>query len=287
MPGSAGVIFTAAYQERQYIKTRERETRIYIKRGNGMSERKSRRGTGLLFKIIVVILLCIIGFSLYKIITIGHGYMEGRETYTEIAEEAGTAEDAKAEKDDVKVEFDKLRKKYPDVKAWIYSKGTIINYPVAQGRDNEWYLHRTLDGLWNGAGTLFIDKNNAKPFKDFLTIIYGHHMRDGSMFGSLVKYRDDDYYQKHKTLRLYTPKQNYDLEVIGVCTIPADSGMYKFDFASDEEKANYIKWIEQTTETECDVHAGIDDRLVMLSTCTYEFDDARLVVFCRIVPDQE
>ncbi len=249
-----------------------------------MTEKEERKGTGLLFKIAVLVLLCVIGFSAYKIGTIVYGYLQGREAYSAIAEEAGTAEAARAEKDDVEVQFGKLRKKYPDVKAWIYSKGTIINYPVAQGRDNDWYLHRTLDGEWNGAGTLFIDRNNEKPFEDFLTIIYGHHMCDGSMFGSLVKYRDEDYYQEHKKLRLYTPEQNYDLEVIGVCTIPATSEMYKYDFDDDDAKAEYIRWIEDTTETVCDEHADTDDNIVMLSTCTYEFDDARLVVFGKLSP---
>ena len=236
----------------------------------------------MLFWAAIILLLCIIGFSAYKIGTIVYGYCQGRQTYTEIAREAGADKGAKAEKDDVEIRFDKLRKKYPDVKAWLYSKGTIINYPVAQGRDNDWYLHHTLDGKWNGAGTLFIDENNERPFEDFLTIIYGHHMRDGSMFGSLVKYRDKEYYQEHRKLRLYTPEHKYDLAVIGVCTIPATSEMYKYDFDDDDSEEEYISWIERTTETACDEHAGADDRIVMLSTCTYEFSDARLVVFCRL-----
>lgn len=244
---------------------------------------QSKKKSGIVYKIIILILLLVIGFSLYKIGTIAYGYLQGRNAYDKIAEEAG----AKPGKDNVRVKFDKLRKKYPDVKAWLYSKGTIINYPVAQGKDNDWYLHHTLDGAWNGAGTLFIDENNEKPFKDFLTIIYGHHMRDGSMFGSLVKYRDPEYYQEHKKLRLYTPEQDYDLLVIGVCTIPSNSEMYKYDFETDAEKAEYLAWIDQLTETACEDHAKLDDNIVMLSTCTYEFEEARLVVYGKLVPDQE
>ncbi len=246
-----------------------------------------RRGAGVLFWIVVVLLLCVIAFSAYKIWGILRGYAEGRSTYSRIAEEAGAASAAEEEKDDVEVEFGRLRKKYPDVKAWLYSKGTIINYPVAQGKDNDWYLHRTLDGAWNGAGTLFIDGNNDGEFSDFLTIIYGHHMRDGSMFGSLVKYRDAEYYRKHKELRLYTPGGKYGLQVIAVCTIPADSELYRFGFDDDASKEEYIAAIEQMSETRCSGRATASDRIVMLSTCTYEFDDARLVVFCRLSPDSE
>jgi len=241
------------------------------------SNKKKRRG-GIIYPIIIVILLIVIGFSLFKIGQIVYGYWMGRSTYDKIAEYAG----ADAGKDDVEIKFKKLIKKYPDVKAWLYSKGTIINYPVAQGKDNDWYLHRTLDGTWNGAGTLFIDINNKKPFKEFLTVIYGHHMRDGSMFGSLVKYRDSEYYAKHKMLRLYTPKQNYNIKVIGGCTIPGDSERYKFDFAGEEDKQEYLDWIAANNEVAAQDSATTDDRIVMLSTCTYEFDDARFVLFGKL-----
>lgn len=245
-----------------------------------MTEQKQgKRKSSIIYLVIIFILLCVIGFSLYKIGTIAYGYWAGRSTYDSIAKEAGAAADDK-NKDDIAVDFRKLRKKYPDVKAWLYSKGTIINYPVAQGKDNEWYLHHTLDGKWNGAGTLFIDQNNQSPFKeDFLTVIYGHHMRDGSMFGSLVKYRDAEYYQKHKTLKLYTPKKKYKIEVFGGCTIPGNSKRYKFDFSGDEEKQEYLDWIWQNNEVAAESSATADDRIVMLSTCTYEFDDARFVLF--------
>ena len=246
-----------------------------------MAEEKAKKKKGgTIYLIIIIILLGIMGFSMYKIGTIVYGYYQGRSSYDRIAEEAGTVVSKDA--DDVEVAFKKLRKKYPDVKAWIYSKGTIINYPVAQGRDNEWYLHHILDGQWNGAGTLFIDRNNEKPFKEFLTVIYGHHMRDGSMFGSLVKYRDQEYYKKHKVMKIYTPKTNYEFHVIGSCTIPGNSERYKFDFNDDNEKQEYLDWIDKNTETICDEHATVDDRIVMLSTCTYEFDDARFVLFGKL-----
>lgn len=242
------------------------------------SKRQKRKG-GVIYLIIILILLAVIGFSLFKIGQIVYGYWIGRSTYETIAKEAGAV--AKG-KDDIEVNFKKLRKKYPDVKAWLYSKGTIINYPIAQGKDNDWYLHRTLDGTWNGAGTLFIDIGNKKPFKEFLTIVYGHHMRDGSMFGSLVKYRDGEYYQKHKVLRLYTPKKNYNIKVIGGCTIPGDSERYKFDFADEEDKQEYLDWMTQNNEVAAEEFASPDDRIVMLSTCTYEFDDARFALFGKL-----
>ena len=99
------------------------------------------------------------------------------------------------------------------------------------------------------------------------------------MFGSLVKYRDAEYYQKHKVLKLYTPKKKYDIHVIGGCTIPGQSERYKFDFDGDEDKQEYLDWMSEYNEVAAEEGATTDDRIVMLSTCTYEFDDARFVLF--------
>lgn len=244
-----------------------------------MAEEKSSKSRKSIYILILIVLIGILAFSVFSIGRVLYGYMQGRSTYSRIAEEAG----AKKGKDSVEIDFRKLRKKYPDVKAWLYSRGTVINYPVAQGgQDSEWYLHHTLDGRWNGAGTLFIDERNEKPFAEFLTVIYGHHMRDGSMFGSLVKYRDRKYYEKHRVIRLYTPKRSYNVIVIGACTIPGNSERYRFGFSDDEEKQEYLDWISTNTETDCRDSATVKDRLVMLSTCTYEFDDARFVLFGKL-----
>jgi len=246
-----------------------------------MAERKGGIGR-VIYWIVVIALLCVIGFSAFKIGTILYGYWEGTKTYNHVAKEAGV----KKGNDEIKINWKKLRGKYPDVKAWIYCKGTVLNYPVVQGKDNEQYLHHMINGQWNGKGTLFIDHRTKRPFKQFLTTIYGHHMRDGSMFGSLVKYRKSDYYRKHKVIKLYTPQKNYDMKVIGVCTIPAKSERYRLNFQGNEDRAEYIRWIEEATETECDDHATPEDTLVMLSTCTYEYDNARCVVFGKLVPNR-
>ena len=233
--------------------------------------------------LVVLILLGVIGFSLFKIGTILMGYWEGTKTYNEVAETARV----KKGNDEIHVNWDRLLSKYPDVKAWIYCKGTVLNYPVVQGKDNDQYLHHMINGEWNGKGTLFIDYRHKRPFKDFLTIIYGHHMRDGTMFGSLVKYRKANYYKKHSRIKIYTPKKNYNMDIIGVCTIPAKSERYQLEFDGKRDKREYIDWIEETTETECKAKANVNDEIVMLSTCTYEYDNARCVVFGKLSENKD
>lgn len=253
--------------------------------------KKTKKKSGVLYKVVIGVLIVIIAFSLYQIGSILHEYHQGTKEYNEIAELAEVKEIAPKDKNDdsvsIDVNFDALRKKNKDVKAWLYSKDTVINYPVVQGKDNQYYLYRMVNGEWNGKGSLFIDYRVDKPFKDFNTIIYGHRMKDGSMFHDLIKYRDKSYFKKHKTMSLMTPKHRYDVKIFGVVTIPADSDKYKTDFADKAEKKAYIDWIKENSEIDTGVKASAKDKIVMLSTCTYEFDNARLVVYGKLMERKE
>ncbi|MGN0658230.1 MAG: class B sortase [Emergencia sp.] len=252
-----------------------------------MTKEKKKRGD-ILYRIIIVCLIAIILFSMYKIGSILLEYYQGTKAYETVQELAGASSLAQAETPDLmQINFDALQKEYPDVKAWIYSEDTVINYPVVQGDDNQYYLYRMVNGEWNGKGTLFIDYRCEKPFEDFNTIIYGHRMKDGSMFRSLVEYRDAEYYEKHKEMLLLTPEKRWRLVIFGVVTIPADSDMYRFDFAGKAEKQAYLDWIEEHSETDTGVKVTAADRIVMMSTCTYEFDDARLIVYGKLEEIEE
>lgn len=242
--------------------------------------RKGKRGKGdLFFDVIIVILLCVIAFSLFKVASILNEYQKGTREYKKIAKDA----DLKLEENRLHIDWKALKKKNSDVKAWIYSKGTVINYPVVQGDDNSFYLHRLLNKEYNFKGTLFIDYRVERPFDDFNTIIYGHRMKDGSMFKPLVKYREEDYYRKHKVMQLATPKHQYDLKIFAAVTIPARSSMYKCAFGTRKEKEAYLEKIREKNVLTTDVHVSANDRIVMMSTCTYEFDNARVVVYGKLI----
>ena len=241
-------------------------------------EKKEKKKTGVIYKIVIGILICIIAFSLYKIGTIVYEYYVGTKQYSEVQELAGAADFTGA------LDWEALLEKNKDVKAWLYSKDTVINYPVVQGDDNDYYLYRMVNGEWNGKGSLFIDYRCENPFKDFNTIIYGHRMKDGSMFRSLVEYRDDpEYYAEHKTMDLLTPDSKYKLEIFAAITIPADSDMYRISFDNDADKQSYLDKISEENVLSTDVSVSVDDEIVMMSTCTYEYDDARLVVYGKLV----
>lgn len=235
-----------------------------------------------------VITVCLVGIILvsgYKIGKTMWDYQVAKSAYTNISE--------KTAKVDPKqftgvVDWKALKKVNPDVQGWLYQKGTVINYPVVQGTDNDTYLHTRFDKQWSGGGTLFVDYRMEKDFKGFNSIIYGHHMKDGSMFRSIRGYtKEEGYYDKHKTLELATPHGNYHLVVFSAfITKATDENTYKMTY-DEAEKQAYIDRAWEKSElpiTRDSVDVTKDDRLVTLSTCAYDYEEARYIVMCKMVP---
>lgn len=235
-----------------------------------------------------VITVCLIGIILvsgYKIGKTMWEYHVAKSAYTNISE--------KTAKVDPKqftgvVDWNALKNVNPDVQGWLYQKGTVINYPVVQGTDNDTYLHTRFDKQWSGGGTLFVDCRMEKDFKGFNSIIYGHHMKDGSMFRSIRGYtKEDGYYDKHKTLELATPHGNYHLVVFSAfITKATDEDTYKMTY-DEAEKQAYIDRAWERSElpiTRDSVDVTKNDRLVTLSTCAYDYEEARYIVMCKMVP---
>lgn len=235
-----------------------------------------------------VITVCLIGIILvsgYKIGKTMWEYQVAKSAYTNISE--------KTAKVDPKqftgvVDWKALKKVNPDVQGWLYQKGTVINYPVVQGTDNDTYLHTRFDKQWSGGGTLFVDCKMEKDFRGFNSIIYGHHMKDGSMFRSIRGYtKEDGYYDKHKTLELATPHGNYHLVVFSAfITKATDEDTYKMTY-DEAEKQAYIDRAWERSElpiTRDSVDVTKNDRLVTLSTCAYDYEEARYIVMCKMVP---
>ena len=239
---------------------------------------KKKQKGDLLYKIVMTILIIIILFSLYKVGTILYGYYQGNSQYEEVQEIAKTEE-----KEADGIDFASLKKINEDVKAWIYLKDPAIDYPVLQTTNNDYYLYHMFNGEENGAGSIFIDYRNEKPFKDFVTVLHGHRMKDGSMFKPLVQYSDPEFYKSHKVIEITTPKQKYNCKVFAVATIPADSDLYQFYFYDKNDKSYYLDRLAAVNELSTSVKVDADDNIVMMSTCTAQLDENRFCVFGKQV----
>ena len=184
----------------------------------------------------------------------------------------------------VMVDFDGLTKRNGDVCAWLYSPDTVISYPVVQTGDNSYYLHLDIDKNYSSYGTLFIETLDEPGINSDNTIIYGHHMNDGSMFASIVNYAKQNYYEKHPVLYLNTPEINYRVDVFAALLTDMYSDVYTTDFMTDADQEAWLAAVKDASAIETDVEVHPGDRMLTLSTCTYEYDTARYAVIGKLVP---
>lgn len=180
----------------------------------------------------------------------------------------------------ITVDFDALQAENPDVVGWLYCPDTVISYPVVQGADNEQYLHRMLDGTENSAGTLFLDAGNCWDFSDGSSIVYGHNMKNNTMFGTLPKYRDPGYYDAHPVLWLLTPEETYRVELLAGLTVDTQWEGYAF-FPEEDFLSRCMARSVFRPHTLPDAV----EHLLILSTCSYEAKDARFVLLGALLPE--
>jgi len=229
-----------------------------------------------------VIMVCLAGIflvSAWKLSTILRDYISNQKVYDKVSEQARTKDGFTGD-----IDFDALRKINPDVIGWLYYEDTPIDYPIVQGEDNDKYLKTMFDGTQGSFGTLFADCETMEPFRQFNTIVYGHHMKDGSMLAALSKLKDPAWCTDHPQLELITPEGKYHLEIWAFLNQPSDSGIYTSNVTGSEAQAGYIGLAESLADYTTDVSVTTDDRLVLLSTCAYEYDEARYIAVCRMVP---
>jgi len=172
----------------------------------------------------------------------------------------------------------------PDVVGWLTVPNTRVDYPFAQGVGNDTYLHLDLNQRWSAAGTIFMDFRNSRDLSDFNTIIYGHHMRNGSMFGTLQQFSNRAFFEANRTGTIFLAHATYEIEFMAFVVLRANDGLIFNPLLSEEaDRVAFLDHVEGGARYFRDVGATADDRLVTLSTCNYEFHNARMVLIGRIV----
>lgn len=160
-----------------------------------------------------------------------------------------------------------LAKKYPQVKGRIIIKGTKIDFPVVQGKDNQFYLDHNFDNKYYINGAVFIDYVHKGDFSDQNTVIYGHNVRIGYIFHDLDKFRDKNFIKNHSEIIIDTPEKRRIFEVICAMDIKVDAD-YRFYEYDDEEFKDYLKLIKDNNILKNKPLPKRDDKLITLSTCS-------------------
>ncbi len=169
-----------------------------------------------------------------------------------------------------------------DYEAWIYMADTKINYPIVQGTDNDFYISHTFYKEPVFSASLFIDYRIAEGAEGRNVIVYGHNMKDGSMFASLKKFRQEKYRQRHPAFSVYTSTGAYEYQVFSTYTTSPTSATYTVAYANDEEYMNYINMIKSWSEADYGVEVTAQDKIITLSTCVNNNRDRYIVHAKRV-----
>lgn len=211
---------------------------------------------------------------------------------TELSEEQSLKEPESVEETETEennyqsqVDFEALWNINSQVVGWIKIPGTEVDYPILHDpEDNEKYLHTDLEGNDSQVGAIYLDCDDKGDFSSKHNVIYGHHMKNGSMFKDIVKYKDSSYWKEHSEIDLYLPDREIKLKPFACLYTTPDGKRRKTRFSEENAFQSYIT--EMTRDAvvyeEPDQKVG---KLYSLITCSYEFQDARTILYCYEVED--
>lgn len=267
-----------------------RENQENIKRRN--SKKSKRAPLSLGRKIILVICMIIFLGSAGVLLDYFIKGMREQNAFADL-ENMKTAQDLITDKGTVIGKYAELYKTNNDIIGWVKIKDTKINYPVMQTQsDPEYYLHRNFDKEYTASGTPFLDAASDifVPTSNFL--VYGHNMKNGTMFHDLLKYESQDFYEKHKTFKFDTIYKGGQgkYQVIAACyskIYPKDSTKFKYyqyaGITTEAEFNEYVSGVKALSVYDTGVTAEYGDQLVTLSTCAYHTEEGRFFVVAKRV----
>ncbi|MBC1861567.1 class B sortase [Listeria welshimeri] len=186
---------------------------------------------------------------------------------------------------EVRDELKSLQKLNKDMAGWLTIADTEIDYPILQSTDNDYYLHHNYKNEKARAGSIFKDYRNTNEFLDKNTIIYGHNMKDGSMFADLRKYLDKDFFKAHPTFSYESGLTNYKVEIFSVYETTTDFYYIETDFPGKQDFADYLEKVQQQSIYKANVKVSSKDRIITLSTCDTEkdYEKGRMVIQGKLV----
>lgn len=167
------------------------------------------------------------------------------------------------------VDFKKLKSENSDVVAYIKVNNTNIEYPIVKTSNNNFYLNHSFDKSKNSRGWIFADYKNKFDNTDKNIVIYGHNMRDESMFGSLKNILNEEWYNnaENKNITFLTEKENYIYKVFSIYKIESEDYYIKTNFKNDEDYEKFLNTIKNRSIKNFDINLNINDKIITLSTC--------------------
>ena len=224
-----------------------------------------------------ILILCLAVGSVagYKILSTLLEYKEGVDEYKSLLAYTSAAAQKEDEIEDglpecpIDVDWDELKRINPDICGWLYVGALDMSYPIVQGKTNDEYLHRTFKRQYNFSGSIFLDEQNNNDFNDPNSIIYGHNMKNGSMFGILKHLQTEEKYKEDPYFWILTPESKNCYQMFSLKNVGTTSRTYLLFTGTDQK---FLDWAaEQKEESEISLDApafNLNSRIATLSTCT-------------------
>lgn len=254
-------------------------------------KRRKKKKQGNKAPLVAVFVLCLglLAFSIFQLVSIYVEYKKGTDEYEELQRyvteelpedgsveelpgEADVPEDGEeappAEERLQRVSFGELKAINSDIVAWIEIPGSGISYPVMKAGDDAYYLNHTFSKKVNSSGSIFMEALNAADFTDLHTILYGHNMKNGSMFAGLKNYTSPSYLLSHPTVYVDLPDGTHAYQIFSCYEAEADSDSYTIGFAPDEQYAAFVQSLKDRSQYDTGVDVSVNDSVITLSTCT-------------------
>ena len=185
-----------------------------------------------------------------------------------------------------KIDFDSLKATNPDVIAWVYIPGTVIDYPILwKEYDIEYYLHHDINHQ-ESYYSVYMDGYSNSDFSTLNNIIYGHHMKDGKMFTDITKFKKEDFFKEHRMIYIYTPNKTYRLKTVAALYTDSAPERRQTYFDDMDYFHNYVdRMTEKCTFREIP-ETGVN-KIWSFITCSYEGDDTRTVLYAYELDDND
>lgn len=197
------------------------------------------------------------------------------------ADRKGKDQKEKALADEQEEWFLEKKSQWPSMVGWLSWGGGTYSYPVMQADDNDFYLNHLPDGSKNRLGSIFLDSSANEDFSSPVSVIYGHMVQSGEMFGSLKEYRSQSYYEKYPEAVLYTDKGRKTIQILASYLVDGERDVYPYGFVTQNDWESYMEMVKESSLIHGLWEEEQGDKLVIFSTCAYDFENARLAVLGR------
>lgn len=255
---------------------------------------KKKKRNIIILSVLILVFVLSVGFIIAYFVKQNNA----KDEYEEIKEKAKVSvekevKDSEEESDEPYVspiDFEELWKTNEEIYAWIQIPGTEIDYPIAQRVDDDaYYLNHTIEGTEGLPGSIYTEAVNSKDFTDFNTVIYGHNMKNGSMFAGLHKYEDKEFLEENPYVYIYLPDKALKYQIFAAVVFDDRHIMHNFRYDTPEGRKGFLSEIEgvRTMESTYDdsVEVGVDSNIITLATCIGGQPDNRWLVEAVLIED--